>query len=143
MDITNEIRKIVAAVLRIDWRIIPMNASFSDELGADSLDMLEIITQIEDKYNITVPDSMTGCTFGDLVEFVKHETLKQETQKEAELPVGLFVINKNKPVCLLTNKRCRQISQEILNNQKPGQNLCTIANCCLANNFYKLSQKVK
>lgn len=68
-----KIRKITADVLSIDLETITMDSEFIDDLGADSLDIFQIILAIEDQFEITIEDSQAENikTVGDAVEEIK------------------------------------------------------------------------
>lgn len=63
----------IADVLDIDQSTITADSKFVDDLGADSLDILEIIMGIEDEFGIKVPTDATGdiVTVGDAFEAIK------------------------------------------------------------------------
>ena len=50
-----KIREITAEILKIDPDFIGMDSSFEDDLGADSLDLYQIITEVEREFCITLP----------------------------------------------------------------------------------------
>ena len=52
---------------------ITMKASFIDDLGADSLDIVELIMALEEEFDIEIPDSDAEkvVTVGDVVEYIK------------------------------------------------------------------------
>ena len=51
-----KLQKIIAEVLNIDTDKITMESTFVDDLGADSLDVFQIIMGIEDKFDIQIPE---------------------------------------------------------------------------------------
>lgn len=65
--------KTVASVLDIDESTITPESKFADDLGADSLDVLEIIMSIEDEFNIKIPTNGAEniVTVGDAFEAIK------------------------------------------------------------------------
>ena len=65
--------KAVASVLDIDESTITPESKFADDLGADSLDVLEIIMSIEDEFNIKIPTNGAEniVTVGDAFEAIK------------------------------------------------------------------------
>lgn len=50
-----KLRSIIVEVLNVDEDEITMNTTFVDDLGADSLDVFQIITGIEDEFDIEIP----------------------------------------------------------------------------------------
>lgn len=53
----NQISKIIAEQLQIDEDQIASDASFMDDLGADSLDTVELIMALEEEFDLEIPDS--------------------------------------------------------------------------------------
>lgn len=68
-----KIRECIASQLGIDEEEIKMESSFVNDLGADSLDVVELIMALEEKYDIEIPDEEVEkiVTVGDIVEYVK------------------------------------------------------------------------
>ena len=69
----DEVQKILAKQLRIaDPSTITLESRIKKDLGADSLDILQLLLKIEDEYGITIPDEqlMTFDTVGDVVSFL-------------------------------------------------------------------------
>ena len=71
-----KLKKIIADVLNIDEETIDINASFIDDLGADSLDLFEIITAIEEEFELEIPQEVAENihTVQDAVEEIKKAT---------------------------------------------------------------------
>ena len=67
--------KAVAEVLELDPATITAESKFVDDLGADSLDVLEIVMGIEDEFGIQVPteEAQSIVTVGDAYEKIKTE----------------------------------------------------------------------
>ena len=67
-----QIKKMVADNLGVEESKITENASFKDDLGADSLDLFELTMTREDEYGIEIPseDLEKIVTVGDVVEYV-------------------------------------------------------------------------
>lgn len=68
-----KIRATIASQLSIDEDEIKMESSFMDNLGADSLDIVELIMALEEEYDIEIPDEDVEkiATVGDVVEYIK------------------------------------------------------------------------
>lgn len=68
-----KIQNIIADVLNVDAGTITMDTRFIDDLGADSLDLFQIVMQIEEAFQITIDDSAAEkiTTVGDAVEEIK------------------------------------------------------------------------
>lgn len=67
------IQEIIADKLTIDMDSITMDASFIDDLNADSLDIVELIMALEDELDMEIPDEDVENfkTVGDVVNYVK------------------------------------------------------------------------
>lgn len=81
-DIEERIKKIIAEQLMVEEDEITPEASFIDELGADSLDTVEMIMEIEDEFGIEIPDEDAEKlqTVGDAIEYVKRKIEEKEGQ---------------------------------------------------------------
>ena len=68
-----KLQKIIAEVLNIDTDKITMESTFVDDLGADSLDVFQIIMGIEEEFDIEIPNEAAEsiATVGDAVEQIK------------------------------------------------------------------------
>lgn len=55
-DITEDVKKIIEDKLGVNAEQITMEASFIDDLGADSLDQVELVMDFEDKFEVDIPD---------------------------------------------------------------------------------------
>jgi acyl carrier protein len=56
MDIRDEVKKIIVDQLGVDEAQVDDTASFVDDLGADSLDIVELVMAFEEHFRIDVPD---------------------------------------------------------------------------------------
>jgi len=56
MSIEDKIKKIIAEKLSVDLDEIVPEASFVDDLGADSLDLVELIMSMEEEFDVEIPD---------------------------------------------------------------------------------------
>ena len=68
-----KIQAIIADKLSIDAESVTMEASFIDDLNADSLDIVELVMALEDELETEIPDEDVENfkTVGDVVEYVK------------------------------------------------------------------------
>ena len=68
-----KIKKIIAEVLNVDEDSITMDSTFGDDLGADSLDVFQIIMGVEEEFEIEIPNEEAEkiVTVGDAVEQIK------------------------------------------------------------------------
>jgi len=69
-----KIKKIIAEVLNVDEDSITMESTFGDDLGADSLDVFQIIMGVEEEFEIEIPNEEAEkiVTVGDAVEQIKN-----------------------------------------------------------------------
>ena len=69
-----KLKDIIAEVLNIDADEITMNATFVDDLGADSLDIFQIIMGIEEEFDIEIPNEVAEniATVSDAVEQIRN-----------------------------------------------------------------------
>lgn len=72
--IFDEVKKILAEQLDIDPETIEMTSNLQTDLGADSLDAIDIVMSIEDQYGIEVPDSVIENmrSVEDIVSFIEN-----------------------------------------------------------------------
>ena len=68
-----KLAKIIAEVLNVDANEITLDTTFVDELGADSLDVFQIIMGIEEEFDIEIPNEEAEkiVSVGDAVEAIK------------------------------------------------------------------------
>lgn len=71
--IFDKIKEIIADKLSLDADEITMESSFADDLGADSLDIVELIMALEDEFDMEIPDEEAEkiSTVSDVVEYIK------------------------------------------------------------------------
>ena len=55
-DIADQVKKIVAEHLGVEPAKVTENASFIDDLGADSLDIVELVMAFEEEFGVEIPD---------------------------------------------------------------------------------------
>ena len=67
-----KLKGIIAEVLNVDVGEITMDTTFVDDLGADSLDLFEMVMALEDEYEIEIPteDLEKILTVGDVVNYI-------------------------------------------------------------------------
>lgn len=68
-----KLQSIISEVLQVEAESITMETTFVDDLGADSLDIFQIIMAIEEEYDIEIPQEEVEKmkTVGDAVEAIK------------------------------------------------------------------------
>ncbi len=71
-DIADRVKKIVIEHLGVDAEKVNEGASFIDDLGADSLDTVELVMAFEEEFGVEIPDDAadTILTVGDAVKFI-------------------------------------------------------------------------
>ena len=71
-----KVKKIIVEQLGVEEDEITMESSFIDDLGADSLDIVELIMALEEEFDLEIPDSEAEkiTTVGDAVEYIKNNT---------------------------------------------------------------------
>ena len=71
--ILEKVKKLIASELMVDESKITLESSLSEDLGADSLDAVELIMALEDEFGVTVSDDVAQSirTVGDIVELVE------------------------------------------------------------------------
>lgn len=72
MEIENQVRDIVCQQLDVDPEQVKMETSFVDDLGADSLAVVELVLALEEQFEIDIPDEDTEKlrTFKDAVDYI-------------------------------------------------------------------------
>jgi acyl carrier protein len=72
MSIEDKVKKIIAEKLSVDLEEIVPEASFVDDLGADSLDLVELIMSMEEEFDIDIPDEDAEkmVTVKDVFDFI-------------------------------------------------------------------------
>ncbi|MBA7535627.1 Acyl carrier protein [subsurface metagenome] len=72
MEFMDRIKKILVDLLVVDESKITENSSFLDDLGADSLDIIELIMAFEEEFNLEIPDKDAEKikTVGDAIKYL-------------------------------------------------------------------------
>ena len=72
-DIADRVKKIVVEHLNVDAEKVTDSASFIEDLGADSLDTVELVMAFEEEFNVEIPDDAaeTIVTVGDAIKFLE------------------------------------------------------------------------
>ena len=72
-DVFDRIKKIIVDRLGVDEEEVKMEASFKDDLGADSLDIVELVMELEDEFELEISDEDAEkiTKVGEVVEYIK------------------------------------------------------------------------
>ena len=68
-----KMKEIIAEQLSVDESEIELSSNFKDDLGADSLDLFELVMALEEEYDVEIPtdDLESINTVGDVINFLK------------------------------------------------------------------------
>ncbi len=71
--IFNKVKELIVDQLGAEEDAVTMEASIQDDLGADSLDIVDLIQSIEDEYDLSIPDEAVESikTVGDIVSYIE------------------------------------------------------------------------
>ena len=101
-DTANRVKKIVAEHLGVEESKVTDNASFIDDLGADSLDTVELVMAFEEEFGVEIPDEAAEkiLTVKDAIDYLSKNAQSFQTCKidETRLTYGEFFHIRNK-VC--------------------------------------------
>ncbi len=75
MDVEAKVKEIIVEQLGVDEDQVAHEASFIDDLGADSLDTVELVMAFEEKFDIEIPDEDAEKmrTVGDAINYLKEK----------------------------------------------------------------------
>ena len=75
MAVESKIKSIIAEQLGVKPEEVTPNASFVDDLGADSLDTVELIMALEEEFNVEIPDEDAEKmkTVGDAIKYIEEK----------------------------------------------------------------------
>ena len=75
-DIESKVKKIIVEKLGVDEAEVTTEASFTNDLGADSLDTVELIMEFEKEFNVSIPDDQAENiqTVGQAVSYLEENT---------------------------------------------------------------------
>nr|YP_009944618.1 acyl carrier protein [Osmundea sinicola]QFR99912.1 acyl carrier protein [Osmundea sinicola] len=73
LNIFEKVRDIVSLQLGVDKQLVTLEANFANDLGADSLDTVELVMAIEEEFNIEIPDEHAEkiATLNEAVKFIE------------------------------------------------------------------------
>lgn len=75
-DIATRVKSIIVDKLGVDENEVTPNASFTNDLGADSLDTVELIMEFEKEFNLSIPDEEAEkiSTVGDAIKYIEQHS---------------------------------------------------------------------
>ena len=75
-EITNRVIAIIVDKLGVDESEVTPQASFTNDLGADSLDTVELIMELEKEFDVQIPDDQAEkiATVGDAIAYIENAT---------------------------------------------------------------------
>ena len=79
-SIEERVKAIIIKQLDVDNKPVTFESSFINDLGADSLDIVELVMEFEDTFDINIPDEDAEKiqTVGDAVNYIKEHTQKND-----------------------------------------------------------------
>ena len=78
-EVAQKVKQIIVEQLGVDEAQVDMSASFVDDLGADSLDLVELVMQFEEAFDLDVPDEDAEklTTVKDAVDYIQAKAAKK------------------------------------------------------------------
>ena len=75
-DISTKVKAIIVDKLGVDENEVTIEASFTNDLGADSLDTVELIMEFEKEFNIAIPDDQAEkiSSVGEAIKYIEENT---------------------------------------------------------------------
>ena len=79
MSVEQKVKQIIVEQLGVDESQVDPTASFVDDLGADSLDIVELVMELEEELEITIPDEQAEKikTVGEAIDYIERELAKK------------------------------------------------------------------
>jgi len=95
LDIFGKVKDIVVEQLGVDEEEVLEQASFVDDLGADSLDIVELVMALEEEFDLEIPDEDAEkiVTVGDAVNYIKENGPQGQVGGEPGKPHPHFAGN--------------------------------------------------
>ncbi|HBI52238.1 MAG: acyl carrier protein [Ruminiclostridium sp.] len=74
--IFDKVKSIIVDQLDVDEDKVTLNANIQDDLGADSLDIVDLVMSFEDEFDLEIPDDQVENikTVGDVVKYIEENT---------------------------------------------------------------------
>ena len=79
MSVEQRVKQIIVEQLGVDEAQVDLSASFVDDLGADSLDIVELVMAFEEEFSVEVPDEDAEKlqTVGDVIKYIDERAKKE------------------------------------------------------------------
>ncbi len=83
-EIAQRVKKIIEEQLMVDESEITDDATFIEDLGADSLDVVEMIMELEDEFGIEIPDEEAEklTTVGEAIEYIRRLVEEKKAEQQ-------------------------------------------------------------
>lgn len=75
MSVLEQVKEVIVEQLGVEEDAITLESSFKDDLGADSLDLFELVMALEEKYEIEIPSEELESllTVGEVVKYIENK----------------------------------------------------------------------
>ncbi len=79
MAVVEKVKSIIAEQLGVKQEEVTPGASFIDDLGADSLDTVELVMALEEEFGVEIPDEDAEkiATVGDAIKYIEEKSVKK------------------------------------------------------------------
>lgn len=79
-EIESKVKELIVEKLGVEESAVTREASFTNDLGADSLDTVELIMELERKFDVKIPEEETEkiVTVGDAIDYIENHVGKKE-----------------------------------------------------------------
>jgi len=83
MSVAEEVKEIIVEQLGVDPAQVTDEASFVDDLGADSLDTVELVMALEEKFGLEIPDEEAEkiTSVGQAIKYIEEKTQGQKSEE--------------------------------------------------------------
>ncbi len=82
MSVEQKVKQIIADILGMDEEEISRDSIFADDLGVESLDVVEMIAMMEEEFDIEIPDEEAerNVTVGQAIDYIKEKIKKKGSE---------------------------------------------------------------
>lgn len=126
-DVFNRLKRILVDRLGVDESEVTMEASFTDDLGADSLDLIELLMEVEDEFGIEIPDedAIKITTVGQAVEYINSHLQKEKNNNMTVTSYGVakIVSEPTKKLVIKPRENLNKSNGSFLKNLAKGLSL--------------------